>query len=117
MINKDRIVPVTATDLLTLLGTASRVPNNLTKLEATAPGQFTVAAASSYGYLANEPVEFLNFGEDVSADVVYFIPAYNFAGMAVNGTVAEIADVDADGRTLYSATLATGTITVAKVGF
>ena len=57
----------------------------------------------------------------MTAVTVYFIPAYDFAGFTVDGAAATIADgsdeVDADGSSLYTAALATGEITITKVGF
>jgi hypothetical protein len=51
--------------------------------------------------------------------VVYFIADYDYEGFAVNGTKVTTsgATVDPDGVTLYTATLATGAVTIAKVGF
>ena len=53
--------------------------------------------------------------------VVYFIPAYDFEGFKVQGTAVTPAGgsvaVDADSVTLYTATLADGAVTIAKVGF
>lgn len=121
MINTERIVPVTATDLLSLYGlilklAASTAP---TALEADdTAGGFTVSTNSAT-LLANEPVASLNFASGVTASTVYFVAAYDYSGFTINGAATETAgaDVDADGRTLYSATLASGTVTIAKVGF
>jgi len=119
MINNDRIVPVTVTDLLTLYGNILTIAGtSVEKLEAVNPGEFEVAA-NNKTYIANEPVEFLNFGEDVTAGTIYFLAAYDFAGFAINGEATETAgaEVEKDGRTLYTATLSSSTITIAKVGF
>ena len=50
--------------------------------------------------------------------VVYFVPAFDFDGFYVSGTKKVLAgdDVDADGATLYTATLSDGTVTIAKIG-
>lgn len=121
MINNARIVPVTATDLLSLYGlilklAASTAPTALAAADTA--GNFTVSDNSAT-LLANEPVASLNFASGVTASTVYFVAAYDYSGFSINGTATATtgATVEADGRTLYSATLSSGTITIAKVGF
>ena len=121
MINSNRIVSVTATDLLTLYGTILKIANvSVTAVEADDPGVFKLTSGSG-NLLANEPVKTLDFGSSVTSAVVYFVADYNYEGFSIAGTKATPAegsvDVDADGATLYSATLSTGAITIAKVGF
>lgn len=120
MINKDRIVPVMATDLLTLYGNILTIAGTtVAALEADSVGEFTVTTAASGDQLASEPVKKLNFDTGVSAAVVYFIPAVDYKGFEIEGVAVETAgaDVDPDGATLYTATLATSAVTIAKVGF
>lgn len=119
MINTNRIVPIEVYDLLSMIGLVMKL--NGTSVEAVSavdPAIFDVQSGSG-NLLANEPVKSLNFGEAVTSAVVYFIPAYDYEGFSVNGVKVDTegADVEADGRTLYTATLATGTVTIAKVGF
>ena len=121
MINQDRIVPITAIDLITMYGlilklAASTAPTALAADDTV--GDFTVSDNSAT-LLANEPVKTLNFGDGVTAGTVYFVAAYDYTGFSINGTAAETegVTVEADGRTLYSATLSSGTITIAQVGF
>ena len=119
MLNSDRIVPVTAVDLLTLYSVALAAGSvTLTKLAATNPAEFTLTAAPASGSVfAAEPVKKFNFGSDVSAATVYFVPSYDFEDFYINGTAADVADdVTPDGRTLYLATLATGAVTISQVG-
>ncbi len=119
MINNDRIVPVTVTDLLTLYGNILTIAGTtIDSVQATNPGIFEVEDATNT-LIAAEPVAKMDFAEDVTAATVYFIPAYNYAGFSVNGTAVESegVEVDPDGRTLYTATLSSGTVTIAKVGF
>lgn len=121
MINNDRIVPITAVDLITMYGlilklAAATAP---TALDATdTQGDFE-QDTNSATVLCSEPVKTFNFGEDATAGTVYFVPAYDYAGFTVNGAAATTAGatVNADGRTLYSATLSSGTLTFAQVGF
>lgn len=121
MINTERIVPVTRTDLLTLIGNIMVLAGtSVAKVEASAPGVFAVTGSGSIGNkLANEPVKSLDFVSGVTAAVVYFIPDTHYEGFKVAGTAVETAgaDVDADGVTLYTATLSSGDVTIAKVGF
>ena len=117
MINKDRIVSVTKTDLLSLYSVIlSAASVTLTKLNAKNPeGEFEVTAAPDSGSLiATEPVKSIKIKDTVTAVSIYFVPAYDYEGIT-GGTVAG-ADVEADGNSLYTATLSSGTITIAKVG-
>lgn len=115
MINNDRIVPVSATDLLSLYGVILQASGkNVTAVAASNPGQFSITATGAQ--LANEPIATCDFG--ASSATLYFVPAYNFSGFTVNGVAATVSgDIVADGKTLYTATLASGNITIAKVGF
>ena len=127
MINTNQIVPITATDLLTLLGTAmaitqeslAAVPTALAPLDVEGNYQVTTNSAV---YLASAPLKSLDFdvtASSVSAGTVYFVPAYDYVGFSKDGAAAVTAgaEVNADGCTLYKAVLATGTITISKVGF
>ena len=47
---------------------------------------------------------------------VYFIPAYDYTGMSINGTaVTPTGTVNPDGITLYKAVLASGAVTITAV--
>ena len=71
--------------------------------------------------MANEPVKALDLAAGITSIKVYFVPAFDFKGFTQNGTPVTVASasatVEPDGRTLYSATLATGEVTFAKIGF
>lgn len=123
MINTKRIVPVQATDLLTLYGTILKFvlaqdSGTITAVAAEAPGVFKLTSGSG-NLIANEPVKSLDFGESVSSAVVYFVADYSFEGFSIAGVAATPsgADIDNDAATLYTATLSSGAITIAKVGF
>lgn len=123
MINTDRIVPVQATDLISLYGLIlnQTVDGGVTALSADdVEGNFTISSGSAT-MLADEPVATADAAEAVSAYTLYFVPAYDFAGFTQNGAAATIADgsdeVEPDGRTLYSAVLASGEVTITKIGF
>ena len=123
MINANRIVPVTAVDLISLYGLILLQNSNnssLAKLSAINPGEFQVTTNSAT-LIANEPVKTLDFdstASSVSAGTVFFVPAYDYVGFSIDGAkVTPTGSVDPDGRTLYKAVLATGAITITKVGF
>ena len=119
MINSNRIVPIEVYDLLSMIGLVMKLQGTtVSAVSAVNPAEFKLTTGSG-NLLADEPVKSLDFGEGVSSAVVYFIPAYDYEGFSVQGTKVETAgaEVEADGRTLYTATLSTGTVTIAKVGF
>lgn len=123
MINKDRIVPVQATDLLSLYSVILAQDSNnssLEKLSANEIGEFQITANSKL-YIADEPVKSIDIdatASSVSATSVYFVPAYDYAGFTIDGVaVTPTGSVATDGHTLYKAVLATGAITITKIGF
>lgn len=123
MINTDRIVPVTATDLITLYGLILKQASanaTLAKLAADAIGEFTVTSGSA-PLIAAEPVKKIDIdatASSVSSATVYFVPAFDYEGFEVDGVkVTPTGDVDADGYTLYKATFGSGAVTIAKAGF
>lgn len=125
MINKDRIVPVTATDLISLYGLILLQDSNnadLTALEAlNTEGDFSITDGSD-PLIASEPVSTCDVdatASSVSAFTLYFVPTYDYAGFSVDGTAVTTAgaDVEPDGRTLYKAVLSSGTITISQMGF
>lgn len=122
MINTARIVPMAETDLVTQYGVilcaaaAAASGTAPEKLAATNPGEFSVTTASKT-YLANEPLKTLNFGSSITANTTYFVPALDYKGFTkTSATLTVSGDVEADGSTLYKATLSTNTLTIAKVG-
>lgn len=119
MINQDRIVPVVKTDLLTLYGTILKIANvSVTALNAADTAGDFEQTTNSATVICSEPVKSLNFGSSVTAATVYFVPAYDYKGFTkTSATLTVTGDVSADGVTLYSATLSTNALTIAKVGF
>lgn len=120
MINSSRIVPITRTDLLSAYGTMMKLAGTtVAKVDAGDPGVFEVTGSGNVGNkLASEPVKSLNF-KTVTAAVVYFVAASDFEGFAINGTATAVAagsaTIEAGSATLYTATLSSGSITIAKV--
>lgn len=123
MINTNRIVPVQATDLLSLYAVILKMNgdnSSLAKLESLdVNGNFQIKSGSA-PLLATQPVESIDIdatASSVTAATVYFVPAYDYKGFTVDGEEASVSgSVDADGCTLYKAVLATGVITISKVG-
>jgi hypothetical protein len=124
MINKDRIVPVQATDLLSLYGLILKMDSNnstLAKLDALdVDGNFKVTSGSA-PLLCSQPAETIDIdatASSVSSATIYFVPAYDYKGFTIDGSaVTPTGSVDADGVTLYKAVLSSGAITITKVGF
>lgn len=120
MINNDRIVPITAVDLITMYGLilALAADTAPTKLDAIDTAGDFEQSTNSATVLCSEPVKTFGFGESVTAGTVYFVPAYDFAGFTLNGVATTpTGDVNPDGRTLYKGVLASNAITITKVGF
>ena len=124
MINTDRIVPVTAQDLISLYAIILVQNSNnssLAKLDAIdVAGDFQIKSGSA-PLIASEPVKSCDIdatASSVSSATFYFVPAYDYEGFSIDGVkVTPTGSVDADGRTLYKAVLSTGAITITKVGF
>lgn len=114
----DRIVPVINTNLLYLYGIMLKDVSSIEKLDATAPAEFALATNSKV-VLCSEPVAKMTLGGSVSAATVYFVPALDFVKENFTKTGATLTysgTVVADGASLYSATLSSGTLTFAKIG-
>lgn len=124
MINKDRIVPVQATDLLSLYGLILKMDSNnssLAKLDALDVGGNFKVTSGSAPLLCSQPAETIDIdatASSVSAATIYFVPAYDYKRFTIDGSaVTPTGSVDADGVTLYKAVLSSGAITITKVGF
>lgn len=118
MINTNRIVPIMATDLLTMYGNILVIAGEtVDAVQATNPGVFEVESATN-DLIAAEPIKTMDFASGVSTATVYFIASYDYEGFTIDGAAATVTgDVEADGSTLYKAELASNAITVTKVGF
>lgn len=125
MINSDRIVPVTATDLITLYGLILKQDTtNNSSLAALNPlnveGDFKITSGSA-PLLASQPAKSIDIdatASSVTSATIYFVPAYDYKGFTIDGVaITPTGTVTADGSTLYKAVLATGAVTITKVGF
>lgn len=122
MMNDKRIVPILATDLLTMYGTMMKLAGtSVTAVSAEDTGVFVLSSGSG-NLFADEPVKSFDFGS-VSSAVVYFVAAYDFEGFKVDGVDVtptmspSTLVVNKDARTLYTATISSGTVTIAQKGF
>lgn len=118
----DRIVPVKEQNLIALYSIALAVAAAAAsgtapeKLDATDPAIFA-PTTNSKTYLATEPIKKLTYGSSVTANTTYFVPALDFEGFAKTGaTITESGEVVKDGKSLYKAVLASGTVTYTKIG-
>lgn len=120
MINKDRIVPIEKIDFLSMIGTVINLmgASNFHVDATDTEGNLTVTGSGNVGtVLANQPLVSANFPAGVTAGVLYFVPDYKFSGFKIAGVAieAEGDTPDYKGVALYSATLSSGTVTVAAV--
>lgn len=115
MINTNQVVPVTATDLITLYSVILKAASvSVSKLTGAA-GAYSVTANGTY--LADAPVDTLDFAATATAATVYFVPGYDFTAIKIAGTAQTfVTPPDPDGRTLYSAALSSGSVTLTKIG-
>lgn len=126
MINSDRIVPVTKTDLISLYSTIllqASGNSGLAKLASNdIAGNFQIKTNNGV-LIADQPVVSCDIdatGSSVSACTLYFMADPAFTGFTIDGVAKAAAagsvDVVDDGS-LYKAVLASGDITITKVGF
>ena len=125
MVNTDRIVPITKIDYLSMIGTVLKIANvSATTLAASnVDGDFTVTGTGAAGtFLANQPAKSIDFASGVTSGTVYFVPGYDFGAITVAGAAATIddaglalANVKADGVSLYTAVLSSGEVTISAV--
>lgn len=111
-----RIIPVVNIGLMELYKTILKVASvSATALAGDAEGNFTVTGTGAAGtFICNEPVKTLSFAAGVTSATVYFVAGYDFD--KINGTIADgSAEIEADDATLYTATLGSGEVTIAKV--
>lgn len=121
MINTNRIVQVAAIDLLSLYALILKVAGKTLTVAVAADveGDYEVTSnPSTDALIADQPVKSLDFASGVSAAAVYFVPSYDYAGFTIDGAAVTASgdEVEADGRSLYLATLSSGDVTIEAVG-
>lgn len=127
MINNDRIVPITAIDLISMYGLILKMifeigANDPAAVPAvieatTANGIFEITENGHF--LMNEPMKSCDIAAGVIEVNTFFVPAYDYSGFTVNGAAVTTGgdEVTADGRTLYHAVIGDGAVTITKVGY
>lgn len=107
MINKDRIIPITKVDYLSLISTimALNDPNMVIISSADVEGNFDISGSGVVGLL-NQPAKSIDIDAESSIDTIYFVPDYGFKGITADGEEIELAEgsveVDASETELYS---------------
>lgn len=117
MLNVNRIVPVTFTDLITLYAVILKQSNATLNIEGVTggPAVFDIDELAA-PTLLNEPAHTINVATWSNGGELYFVPAYDYETITVDGAAVTINGlVDPDGCTLYKATYADGAITVNAV--
>ncbi len=109
MINKDRIVPVTKTDLLSLYGTVINLmallgqggtPEELPAVPATSADGVYEYSTPVFG-ICDQPVKSIRLDSSINA-AFFFIPNYDFEGIYVNGTrYDDPEEIDASSSNFY----------------
>lgn len=121
MINKNNIIPVVKIDLLSLIGTIlTLIGTAFSVAEVSVAGACAVTGSGAAGnFLANGPVKEIDFKTGVTGATVYFIPAYDYAGIKVAGAAATMdtdsVEVIKESANLYKAVLASGEVTITAV--
>lgn len=126
MINNDRIVPITAIDLISMYGAILRAALYITGDAAAAPAVLESTTANGIFeitkrgiFLMNEPMKSCDIAAGITDMGVFFVPAYDYSGFTVNGATVttEGDEVTADGRTLYAAHIRDNAFTITKVSY
>lgn len=122
MINTDRIVPITAIDLISMYGLILKVGGvSVTAKDAIqqTDGQFTITNSDNGNeFICSEPVKSVSAETGTGGYTMYFVPAYDYSGFIFGSPNTVTGDtVIADGRTLYKAVQSNNTVTISKIGF
>jgi hypothetical protein len=118
MVNSDRIVPITKIDYLSLIATVLKIASvTFDVIESDTEGNFVAEGSGDVGnLLAAQPVKSFDFASGVTAGVVYFCADYAYEGFSANGVaLSATVEPEKDGVSLYTATLSSGSLTIAKV--
>lgn len=120
MINKDRVVPVKATDLISLYGTIIAIGKTIAGddpsfdvLDALdTEGNFDVSGASGEA-LASQPVKTVKIDEETDL-TLYFVADYAYAGF-IGATAVTGDEVGPDSADLYKAGIVGGVVNIARI--
>lgn len=97
-----RIVGVTGANLLNLyyVSLNAGVSGGVAAKETDGKGNVTLSADPAKATFINEPLKSLVSSAALTNDI-YFVPAYDFEGIKVNGSEVTVTSVVADDNTLY----------------
>lgn len=123
MINKDRIVPATKADLLSLYGTmlnsfmvmqgGGAVPSLMPVIPATSiDGEYDYTEETEVSGICDQPVKSFKIGAEADASI-FFIPDYTFEGIFVGETRVDVeGDIDASSSNFYVVSIEEGNAVV-----
>lgn len=104
------MIGVTGTNLMNYYFTMLNIgiSGGVGKITPNGKGDVTLSSAPSSDALCVEPVKSITSSVALTDDV-YFVPAFDFAGIKVNGSTITTTSVVADGKSLYK--LSSGSVT------
>lgn len=104
------MIGVTGTNLMSTYFTVLNIgiSGGVEKITPNAKGDVTISEAPSKVAFCIEPVKSITSSVALSKDV-YFVPAFDFEGIKVNGSTITTTGVVADGKSLYK--LSSGSVT------
>ena len=104
------MIGVTGTNLMSTYFTVLNIgiSGGVEKITPNAKGDVTISEAPDTDAFCIEPVKSITSSVALSDDV-YFVPAFDFAGIKVNGSTITTTSVVADGKGLYK--LSSGSVT------
>lgn len=120
MINNERIVPVTRTDLLSLYATVLKQNADNAALEVLKSGDvignFKIEDGTN-PLIADQPVVTCDIASGVDA-TIYFIADPHYIGFSVDGAVVETTGdtVEAKNATLFKAVVTGGAVAITNMG-
>ena len=119
MINKDRIIPITKVDYLSLISTIMAINDSAMVVISSADveGNFEISGSDVFGLL-NQPAKSINIAAESSITDIYFVPDYDFKGITADGEEIELAEgsveVDPSETVLYILDYSDGAYTLSK---
>lgn len=116
MINKDRIVPITAIDRLSLVGEMLTLTGKFFYVVKSddVDGNFTIHEYYQ-DCLLDQPAKKISIPMGWGKDL-YFVPTYDFEGIEVDGVMEEVeTEIVPDGVTLYKARVYEGQVQVQQI--
>jgi hypothetical protein len=108
MINNDRIVPITAIDLISIYALILKAGNVVSEVKnpTTTDGHYEITWTTSNGpsaIICTEPVSSVNYTSSAGNIKLYFVAAHDFKGITRNGVpmTGHNGTILPDGKTLW----------------